>query len=233
MRISKYYIFGFSLILLLSFFCYGQEKVRKIEKRSAKNEPIELVGSGVAGKAFNENQILADKDWLKNLKLKLKNISNKTIVYMAVVLRIQKQGKMQYPLELPLAFGQIPQPEFTDTDIANIKGLKPNESVEVSIPSDILEHFTTKFMPENELVDIERGLLYFDFIVFDDGTAWSRGQMMRRNSDNKWQYIRTEQKEVSLFNFILNKPSMSINNWQEKSAAFRSLTNSDFFLPVI
>lgn len=236
MKLSlKYYFFGFSLILLLSLLCYGQEKVRKIEKRPTKNEPIELVSAEVGNKIFNnENQILADKDWLKNLKLNVKNISDKKIVYIKVELDVERQGKMQYPLGLPLVFGQKPPPELTDTDVAKLEGLKPNESVKISITPSILDHFTTKFMPENEIKDIEQVKFFFDFIVFDDGTAWSRGRLMRRNpnNENQWQTIR-EQKEVSFLQNMLNIPLKFINSWQENKVASCRSTNSGFFLQII
>lgn len=188
MKISKYYIFSFSLILLLSFFCYGQEKVRKIEKRSAKNVPIELISSEVAGETFNkENQVLADKDWLKNLKLGFKNISNKTIVYMEISLKIQPQGKLQYPLWLPLRFGQLPLSKTVESsmnrDSAKLKVLKPSDSAELSLESNIFNSFT-QFMSENE-EDIENVTIVFEFIVFNDNTAWSKGHQMRRNPDNE------------------------------------------------
>ncbi len=98
MKLLQSFLFTFSLILLLSLLCYGQVKVRKIEKRSTKNEPIELVSAEVGDLPFNnENQVLADKSWLKNLKLNVKNISGKTIVYMKVNLEISAQGKCNIP----------------------------------------------------------------------------------------------------------------------------------------
>ena len=194
MKIFRYCLLGLIFILLLSFFCYGQEKMRKIEKRPTKNEPIELVSAKVKDKFLDkENQVLADKDWLRNLRFDVKNISNKRIVYIDVALQIPKQGRMQYPLLLSLRFGQQPPPEFTDSDIAKLKGLEPNQSVKISIDSNNLEHFITKFMPENEVENIEQVKYFFDFVVFVDGTAWSRGFFRRRDSNNpnRWKIIRT------------------------------------------
>jgi hypothetical protein len=194
MKISQYCLLGLSFILFLTFLCYGQEKLRTIEKRVTKNEPLELVSAEVEEKSFDkENKVLADRNWLKGLRLNVKNISNKRIVYLRVSVQVPRQGKMQYPLLLSLRFGQIPPPEFTNSDISKLKGLKPNESVQVSIDPNNLEHFMTKFMPENEVEDIEQVKFFFDFIVFDDGTAWSMGSSMRRDADNpnRWNVIRT------------------------------------------
>lgn len=237
MKRTQYFIFGFTIILLLSFLCNGQEKIRKIEKRSIKNEPIELVSARVGSKAFTkENQILADKDWLKNLEFDLKNISGKTIVYAEVQIEVGRQGKMQYPLLLPLIFGQIPQSESqslsTYTAVESLKVLKPNDSVKISIEPSTLEKFTTIFMPQNEITEIEQVRFYFDFIIFDDGLAWSRGRLMRRNSSNKWQDIRAIPIKTGVFNshFNLNTAQMFINSWRKDKPKSCSAVSSSFFL---
>jgi hypothetical protein len=167
----------------------------------------------------------------------VKNISGKTIIYIKVELDIERQGKMQYPLGLPLVFGQIPPLEMTDVDVAKLEGLKPNQSVKISVTPSILDNFTTKFMPENEIKDIEQVKFFFDFIVFDDGTAWSRGRLMRRNpnNENRWQTIRKEQKEFSFLQniSILNIPLVFINSWRKNNTTSCSSTNLVFFLEVI
>lgn len=237
MKISKYYILGFSLILLLSFLCNGQEKIRKIEKRPAKNEPIELISSKVGNKNFNtENQVLADKDWLKNLKLNFKNISNKTIVYMEINLKIQPQGKLQYPIWLPLRFGQMPLSKSLESsmnrDSAKLKVLKSGESVELSLTPKILDS-VKQFMSENEIEDIENVMVVSDFIVFNDDTAWSKGHKMLRNPDDdkKWDVVNDSQKDVSRLQnrFFPDKTSKFINSLRENGAITYLSINSVFF----
>lgn len=208
MKRTPYYVFGFSLILLLSFLCNGQEKIRKIEKPSVlKEQPIELVSSEVGDKVFdNENKISADEYWLKNLELNLKNISSKTIVYIKVFLQIEAQGKMQYPLGIPLTFGQAPLPKTfkssNDKNVNENKILKSNESTKLSIKPYLFES-SNQFIQNNEIKDIEKVKVIFDFIVFDDGTAWSQGQWMRQNPDDdkRWDIIGVKKKQ-SLFKII-------------------------------
>ena len=207
MKRTQYYIFGFSLILLLSPLCNGQEKIRKIEKPPVmKEQPIELVSSEVGDKLLdNENKILADEYWLKNLELNLKNTSTKTIVYIKVFLQIEAQGKMQYPLRIPLTFGQAPLPKTlkssNDKTSDAAKILKSNESTKLSIKSYLFDS-SNQFIRNNEIKDIEKVKVIFDFIVFDDGTAWSQGQWMRQNPDDdkRWDVIGVKKKLISFQN---------------------------------
>ncbi len=240
MKLLQSFLFTFSLILLLSLLCYGQVKVRKIEKRSTKNEPIELVSAEVGDLPFNnENQVLADKSWLKNLKLNVKNISGKTIVYMKVNLEFSAQGKMQYPLLLPLVFGHIPPPDSasSNSDLSNLKILRPNQSVKISIIPSVLNKFAGKFAPENEILDIEQVRFFFDFVIFDDGTAWSRGRQMRRNPDdpNRWQRMRIEQPGANFLHsfFNLSIPLRVVNNWWESNNQTPLFNKSEFFWLII
>jgi hypothetical protein len=203
MKTSQYYLFGMTLILLLTFVCNGQEKIRKIEKPSVtKEQPIQLVSLEVGDKVLdNENKVLADEDWLKNLELNLKNTSSKTIVYIKVFLQIEAQGKMQHPLRIPLTFGQALLTKTfkssNDKTIDIAKKLKPNESIKLSIKPSLFDS-SSQFIENNEIKDIEKVKVIFDFIVFDDGTAWSQGQWMRRNPDNdkRWDVIDVSKKKL-------------------------------------
>ena len=203
MKTSQYYLFGMTLILLLTFVCNGQEKIRKIEKPSVtKEQPIQLVSLEVGDKVLdNENKVLADEDWLKNLELNLKNTSSKTIVYIKVFLQIEAQGKMQHPLRIPLTFGQALLTKTfkssNDKTIDIAKKLKPNESIKLSIKPSLFDS-SSQFIENNEIKDIEKVKVIFDFIVFDDGTAWSQGQWMRRNHDNdkRWDVIDVSKKKL-------------------------------------
>lgn len=223
MKLLQRYLCGFGFVLLLTLFCFGQERIRQIEKKNTRNEPIELINSEVGNKVSNtENQVLADKDWLRNLKLNLKNISNKRIVYIEVELEIEPVGKMQHPLRLPIKFGKLPS--LTNINDANSEVIRQNEYIKVSLKPYILDSLV-QFMQKNEIAEIERVKVFFEFVVFDDGTAWSKGQQMRRNptNGNQWDVIGNSQKEISILqNNSIFDPAL-ISNWRENRIAFYEL----------
>lgn len=249
---SLHRLFILTIFLLIPLFCYGQEKIRIVEKALTSNEPIELVNLKVKDKPFDaENQVLADKDWLNKLNLKLKNTSDKTIVYIRLELEITRLGKMQYPLRLPLEFGQIPS--ITSSENAKVSGLNiservtPGKTVKVSLQPKFYD-FLLQFMQENEIEDIERVKVFFEFIVFDNGTAWSKGYEMRRNlkNPNQWDVVGDWQKEMSKFQnrFMLNESRIlaQANNtkWNktlsdlstQPSFFFANCSTTKPFLPV-
>lgn len=215
MKSSRYILTGFSLSLLLVILCYGQEKVRTVNKITTKDEPIALIGSEVGSKVFNpENQILAGQDWLQYLKLDLKNISNKTIIYMKVELKIERQGRMEYPLRLPLFFGKQPDnsslsPNLRDT--SQVELLKPGESVKLSLKPNYI-NASTKFLRENGIEDIENVKIFFELVLFDDGTGWAKGNQLRRNAknNNQFEVINSSLQEHNQLDLI----SMITKSWQ-------------------
>jgi hypothetical protein len=202
-----------------------------------KDQPIELVSSEVGKKIFDEeNQILADKDWLKNLKLDFKNISNKTITHIKIYLKIEAQGNMKYPLRIPVSFGQAPLPKSfkssENSDVLEAKILKPNEVIKISIKPFF--ESALPFLKENEIEEVARVKIIFDFIVFDDGTAWSQGQKLRQNTDNdkQWDVVGASQRELENIapNSLPNSTMRLINDLLEKSIAPYWSIKPNFFL---
>jgi hypothetical protein len=233
MKLSKYYLLGASLILSLSFLCQGQEKIRRIEKKSLKNEPTTLTGAAVGNRTFNnKNEVLAAPDWLRYLNFTVKNISNKRIVYIKVSVQIPRQGRMKYPLLLPMVFGEIPGRGFTASDIARLPSVAPNENVTIFITPAILEKAATKFFPENQVEDIGQVQYFFDHIVFDDRTEWitgtSKNQTFPQTNGLNGTSNETENR---LFHntYILSRPRMYLNSRLNNMFSPNLLAEPEFF----
>lgn len=238
LRLLRFFILN--IFLLFSILCYGQEKIRTVENAISSDGLIELANSKIGEKAFDtESQVLANKDWLKTLNLGLRNTSKKTIVYVRLELQIERIGKMKYPLRLPFKFGQMPLitvarnskiiPETVET-------LKPNEVTTISLQPQLYD-FLVQFMRENEVEDVEEVKVFFEFILFEDGTAWSKGHEMRRNikNPNQWDVIGVWQKEVSL---LQNRPlpnagQILVSGWKQNNFTSRLSASRSFFLQIV
>ncbi len=239
MKLLPFRFFVLSIFLLFSLFSYGQEKVRTVEKASSSNGLLELVNLKVGEKIFDtENQVLAEKNWLKTLNFSLKNTSDKTMMHVGLELEIERTGKMKLPLRLPITFGQMPLKELSlNSKITpeTTRTLKPNESATVSLKS---KHYDAllRFMQENEIEDIARVKVFFEFIVFQDGTAWSKGHEMRQNPDNpnRWDVIGVWQKDVSLFQNrpLPNVSRLLVRDWKHDNVMSNWSTSPNFFLQV-
>ncbi len=138
-------LFSFTFILLLSIFCFGQEKIRSVGKEFQFNKVIDLVELKIKDKTFKLNEkIPSDKDWIKNLTFRLINVSDKAICYAEINLVIQPVGKMKYPLQLTIQYGMLfNQAKFIEKKaVSNYsQKIQPGETFDASID----EH-TKKFL---------------------------------------------------------------------------------------
>jgi hypothetical protein len=131
---------------------------------------------------FNDS-VFAGKDWLKSLKLEFKNIHDKSIVHMRVELEIAPTGKMDAPLFLSLSFGARPRRPIAELDAKTLKKLAPNKTQKLAM-SEETSDFLLSYMKEKEIEDIDQVKVHVEFIIFEDGVAWSKGQTMRQDIKN-------------------------------------------------
>lgn len=225
---------SFCLFFLLSVILVGQEKLRTLEKRITKNDPIELVSFEVKNRVFNDKKtVVGDKFWLRDLRMNVRNISNKQIVYLSVNIQIQPTSKSKIPFNLPFVFGSYYLPEQG----LNYKPFMPNETLKIAILPTQLEYFTNVFMPQNDLNDIDFVKYYFNFIVFEDGTAWSKGRLLHRSQNNpyKWESFSNKSNPVIHGqNFYSNLILASFLKLNDDSPIFQPKNlNPSFFLQVM
>lgn len=195
MKSNKTITVSFCLVFMLSVIVVGQEKLRTLEKRITKNDPVELVNFEIRNRVFNDKKtVFGDKYWLRDLRMNVRNISNKQIVYLSVNLQIQPTGKSKIPFNLPFVFGSY----YLQEQGLSVKPFMPNETLKIAILPTQLEYFTNVFMPQNDLNDIDFVKYYYNFIVFEDGTAWSKGRLLRRSENNpyKWESFSNKNNSV-------------------------------------
>jgi hypothetical protein len=178
---------------MVSSLAFAQEKPRTVEKFQFSNEPIELTDISIASKKMNSDEtILFNNTWLKELSLNIHNGSGKNIIYMEIELEIAPSGKMQLPVRLPIKFGKMPDFTSEMENFATESLLESEERVSLSLTKKNYE-WLSKFMLENEVENIDKVTIYFEFVLFDDYTAWSKGFKMKRNSKNpsRWDAVKT------------------------------------------
>jgi len=146
-----------------------------------QDQPIVIVGREVAGEPFKENEkIIADEDWLKQLVLEVKNVSSKNIKSFDIDLVIKDRGLPV--LAFPINFRTYTKPNTSDALTTNgeakVGVLQPGESVKVKITAHSFEVFTNELKKRN-LENVERATIEFRFVYFDDGTNWAFGKQSR------------------------------------------------------
>lgn len=203
MRKPRYYVSIFCLILLSSLFSYGQKNNPIVKENYEKNKIIDLTKTKIGDTGFDSvENISSNKNWLKDLKLQLKNISDKTIIYIELELEIKPLGEMERPLRLPIKYGQISSSSLVlnkklrKNDL--VKKVLSNNTVDVSISKNTY-NFLLNYMKEKKIDEIKEVTVFFEFIVFEDGSGWSKGYEMKQDSENpqNWVVIGEWRKEAS------------------------------------
>lgn len=182
------------LTMFLVFFCtttslaQAQNFKHRTVEQAAFEGPVEITSLEIEGNParFNDS-VFAGKDWLKSLKLELKNLHDKSILYMEVELEIAPRGKMEIPLRVPLTFGVRPRVPMAELDARTLRKLAPNKTNKLAL-SKYMSDFLDNYMREQEIESIDNVKVYVEFIIFEDGVGWGNGVTMHQDAKNpdKW-----------------------------------------------
>lgn len=153
------------------------EHGRMIKRFALPSDPVDKITPQVGGKAIRLNGVFnAGHDWLKGLKVRLRNRSGKNIIFAEVFLNIPKSGTMPLPFAIPVRYGQPPALDVPP----EVSPVRHGEVFELSL-SDNAYDTTMNYLAEhqvNEVVGVEMSNF---MIVYDDDTAWGDGVMFRRD----------------------------------------------------
>lgn len=167
-----------------------QGTIRTLEKVHLKNEPVEIVEIKVGTKRISLSQgFMADGDWVSNLSIKVKNLSEKQIVRIELELEFPEVTRNGDVLLLPMRYGQLPGVEDSGPKEEGLVG--PNEFVEIGVGGDSyggIKNLLTDGGRNPGLVTKAR--VQVAAVIFADGTAWRLGFNLIRDPKDPRHYIR-------------------------------------------
>ncbi len=190
--LNRCFILCISFVLLMTMLGYSQDKPRTIyEGKHVYNTepPIAIVEHSLRGKNFSgEEKVLAARNWLKDLKLTIKNTSSKTIVFFHIELVIPKNERLKTHVPIPVRFG-TPLFLLTDNGMTYIEKknrelLRLGETVTVSVSEHDLKVFT-EYLQKLGADDFDSVKLSIHDVEFDDFSGWSEGNPWQRDSNGK------------------------------------------------
>jgi hypothetical protein len=153
------------------------ERGRMIQRMSLPSDPVSDITPVVGGRAVRFNGVFkAGNDWLKGLKVKLRNRSGKNIIFAEALLNIPKSGTMPLPFAIPVRYGQPPTLDAPP----EAKPVHHGEVLELSL-SDNAFDTTVNYLAEHQVTDIAGVEMSGLMIVYDDDTAWGDGTLFRRD----------------------------------------------------
>ena len=170
----------------------GRSPQKSITYSPQRNPPVRFDKIKTAGKLFEfeagsefKKDFDGDDDWMRGLAITFKNTSNKSIVYVRVLLLFPETEAAGPSMSGTLQFGRFPyKPSIGSYD--NL--LKPGEEMEIVLTDD--EHNNLQsFLKSRSFNKVNRLRLFLESVIFEDDIMWSGGDLYRRDPDNPNQWL--------------------------------------------
>lgn len=207
------------LCLLLPALCYAQgNRDRSIDKLFQPKEPVEIVDTQVStargdkqpvkfGSKFSGNE-----DWLRGLTFKVKNKSGKAITYMEVYVYIPAPDTTPkaHDVLMPVTYGRMPllPGDFADTPAPN--AVANDKEVTLILTDRTYEAYKGLVIEKHGRASFDNVKVRIGMIVFDDGTAWDNGHILRQDPDDPrtWRVIDLPNPNAALRDAVLPRKAM-------------------------
>jgi hypothetical protein len=205
MKKTIYFVLCVGILLTVAFPSISQVKPRTVDESNPtynyKNTPVTIVNRELGEKSFARgSQVKGDRNWLKNLRLGVKNTSGKPIVYFYLEMVIENQGKLPPSMRLgiPLAFGnpRAPMEGGTNSSGRIPSILRPDEIIQLSVSDDSMNYWS-KYLREHDVEDFDRVAVDIRYIHYDDGTGWALGFGIHQNPKDpgEWDVDRAASQD--------------------------------------
>jgi hypothetical protein len=135
--------------------------------------------------------LFADDEWLKDLSIKFKNVSDKTITHVNLNLRFTETADAGEPFGVPsgwtLNYGLMRTQERAGADGAKI--LATGETDEIVLGPAAYAKLQAFVGQRRALSDLTTTTLSVIVIYFDDGMQWSAGDLWRPDPARLGQFV--------------------------------------------
>jgi hypothetical protein len=176
---------GSPTIAILSRQKNGEKKV--VRKENDPTSPVEIGQLKHKGKPVNFNRAFdadAGDDWLKDLSVEVKNVSDRPIIYLKIELNFPSDDSEDRALVTYLEYGK--QPTEGDAAAPDFKPLRPGETITLSVPEWVPGAVRRSLQKEGSgsALKLNRVKVYANQAWFDKDTMWMLGTTFRRDPAN-------------------------------------------------
>ena len=170
-----------------------REKVIAKASFSFPNQPIEIVGAGNSRKFVKLNEkFTQDTDWLKDFKIKFKNKFNKNITFILFGIEFPETISSGNIMSFPLSYGF--HPVFSAKD-EKVDPVKADETFELTLTEKNYQQLKSFIEKRHLLDDLSKVEIRLGFILFEDGTGWSTGKLVRPDPNNPQTFVPIDSKD--------------------------------------
>lgn len=191
--ISMFPLFFVSRALFISVAQTKDKKEKKVTKESFKNEPIEFIELKSNGKKFKlDEKLTQEDDWLKDFTINFKNISDKPITYVSIIVNFPETRSNGLPMSHIIKFGV--HPDLPNKNNDELKMVAPNEIAQINLSPeryDILKAFLAT--RHHLLKDLTEANITIQSVFFTDGTNWFGGAISRPDPNRPGKYIPVDE----------------------------------------
>lgn len=182
--------------VLLSVLGIAQQvKQRVVQLVPYRDQPIEIVAVKVKGVPIKPKQKFdGDSDWLNGMTVTLKNVSDRPVAYVSVLMGVPYGKKNSRPVNagavLQYGVRSLRPGENYPAGFIKPEPLLPGETVDVVLTErerDQLHSYLAEKGASTEITELNVRL-YEVFFEGDSDTKWSTGRMLRLdpNDPNRW-----------------------------------------------
>jgi hypothetical protein len=168
----------------------GGPKERSIRKVDWPGEPFKIEEMKVGGKAVGLGaKFSAEDDWLRGLTVKVRNVSDKPVLFLDVALNFPRQGSPEPESRDHLLYGRYPPPPgqpAPESPAAGQPPIRPGETAELVLGDyEGTRRFLDQTNYPESITELE---IEISDAFFDRDTKWSGGQILRRDphDPNRW-----------------------------------------------
>jgi hypothetical protein len=171
-------------------FGLGQSAKRTVDERADPAEPIENLGIIRSGQLTKlSEQFDNGDDWLKGVSIRVRNKSDRTIVYVQTGLAFfETQPSGSILLFDALRYGR--RPWVAEDASKSPLQLEPGATVDLPITDQTYNSLKSFAARKNRNIsDFHRATLRLSMVIFDDGTAWSLGSFRCPDPNQPGNYV--------------------------------------------
>ena len=182
-----------ALILVGALVCcapvYARQSRQKVLSQTPiepdRQSPVEVVSVRIKGEVVEPGRrFTAGDDWLLGLTFRVKNVSDKPLMFVGLSLRFPTATDKSKSVQLsgPLGYGCWPGfPCRPDAD-GSYKEIMPGEVQEIELMAARYESFMGALAKVGAALPVESAEYDIDTVFIDADTMWSRGLLFRRDT---------------------------------------------------
>lgn len=176
-------------VTTLAWFPAPRMRQERVFERRASILPqlVQIVEINSDGKSVDFGQSFnKEGDWLKETRFRIKNFSEKEIVFLELRCDFPETTASGNEMSFPIKIGRRPNVENQKSEAVSVK---PGEEVTSALSGDTYEKLKKFIEHRQSILSISRVKVYVAFVIFGDGIAWNGTEYLKQDQNDPNRYI--------------------------------------------